>query len=75
MMLTFSIGNYAIVSTSQSVFILGGTVDWSQASKISCFQKKMWFSAGNLKFSRNSHKAIKYGDLIMVVGGWVTADM
>ena len=63
-----------MVSTENAVFIVGGKADWGNTSKISRFQDKMWLQIGNLKFARHGHRALKYGDLVMVVGGWVTAD-
>ena len=63
-----------MVSKSDAVFILGGKADWGNTSKISRFQYEKWAQIGNLKFARHGHRSLKYGDLVMVVGGWVSAD-
>ena len=72
--LFLSIGQYTIVSSSTAVFILGGKADWGNTSKVARFQNLIWKQIANLKFARHGHRALKYGDLVMIVGGWATAD-
>ena len=63
-----------MVSSSTAVFILGGKADWGNTSKVARFQNYIWKQVANLKFDRHGHRALKYGDLVMIVGGWCTAD-
>ena len=70
-----SIIKYAVVSTADAAFIIGGTNSVSRSpgyygNIIAKFQDNIWTRYGNLLKGRFSPGAIVSGDQIMIIGGF-----
>ena len=69
----FSISWYASISTSDTVYIIGGLVrirdDYVKTSTIARYKNGKWKHVNDLAMARNSANAIQYGDKVMVIGG------
>ena len=69
--LLFRISRYAVASTDESVYIIGGytAVSPSYTSTIAEYKDGDWKNVGNLAQGRHRHGAITSGSITMVVGG------
>ena len=65
--LNFSNHGYSTVSTSNSVFIIGGNNLDSHIVEFT--NNEVWKHAGNLRHGRYGHSSILFGSLIFVIGG------
>ena len=61
------ISAYSAVSTSDSVYIIGG---WATPDIIAEFKQDSWRQVGTLAKGRAGHGALMVGDELMVLGGW-----
>ena len=66
---------YAVASTKDAAFIIGGTNNESQSpgyygNIIAKFQDDQWTRYGSLQKGRRSPGAINSGDQIMIIGGY-----
>ena len=61
------ITRYAVASTDNAAFIIGGT--YSPTNIIAKFQDNQWTRYGSLKASRRLNGSIQSGDLTMIIGG------
>ena len=60
------ISAYSAVSTSDSVYIIGG---WATPDIIAEFKQDSWRQVGTLAKGRSRHETLLVGDEIMVIGG------
>ena len=67
---SFSISNYASISTQRSVLIIGGRLGSGSSSSIVEFKDDKWTVIGNLKQARVGHQAISIGSFVMIIGGY-----
>ena len=67
----FSISNYATTHTADSVYIIGGAINWegSLTSTIAEYKNDIWTIAGNMNVARCGHGAIAVNGLVMIIGG------
>ena len=56
-----------------SIFIIGGRVDYQNSATIARFNGQIWSLAGNLKYGRQLASAISHGSQTLIVGGIATA--
>ena len=68
----FRITYYATVSSSDSVYVIGGARDNRSSHAITRFRNNVWQNVGNLLEWRSSHGAIKYENRVMIIGGEYT---
>ena len=71
----FRVDNYAVASTSDSFYLIGGFAqsfdgpkDYS--TKIACYSNDEWSLAGNLAVGRYGHAAISFQGETLVIGGY-----
>ena len=66
------------MSIHDAVFIIAGWVtnkDWSgSVTTIARFKDEKWNKVGDLKTPRSGAKAVKYGPVYMIIGGWSGSD-
>ena len=71
--LLFSFSWYASISTSDSVYVIGGLTyrpgEGTIVTSTIARYKNGWKHINNLKMARSSAYAIQYGDKVMVIGG------
>ena len=67
----FRISHYAVASTDESVYIIGGYTNvWPYyTSTIAEYKDGDWKNVGSLAQGRSYHGAITSGSITMVVGG------
>ena len=70
-----SIAHYTSVSTLDSIFIMGGKVDWGNSGTIAQFKGRIWSLVGDLKIARQGPSAISHGSQTLVIGGTATSDL
>ena len=71
----FSIAHYTSVSTLDSIFVLGGKVDWHNSAKIAQFKDQIWSYVGDLKIARQGPSAISHGSQTLIIGGTATSTL
>ena len=62
--------HYAVSSTNQAAFFIGGYDGSSQLSVIAKYENDNWSLHGNLKRRRANHGSITNGITTLVIGGW-----
>ena len=73
-LLSTRISQYAVASTNNAAFIIGGYDESSTGINIIAkFQDNQWTRYGSLKTSRRLHGSIQSGDLTMIIGGYSSA--
>ena len=67
----FRISHYAMTSTAESVYVLGGYTGITNeySSTIAEFKNDRWIYAGDLAQGKQQHNAITSGPYTMIVGG------
>ena len=62
--------DYAVASTNQAAFFIGGLNAGSLSSVIAKYEDDVWSLHGNLKKRRYGHGSITYGTETIVIGGY-----
>ena len=74
-MTLFSIMQYAMVSSIDTVYVIGGWVtiitSGSASSLIASFKDGVWEQVGNYFSARRNPAAIKYDSHVLIIGGTV----
>ena len=70
------VDNYAVASTSDSSYLIGGFAQDFDGSKnysttIACYDNDEWSLAGNLAVDRYGHAAISFQGETMIIGGYI----
>ena len=61
---------YAVASTENAAFIIGGNeINYNPSNIIAKFQDNQWSRYGTLKATRRLHGSIVSGDQTMIIGG------
>ena len=62
------IANYAVTSTSNAIFIIGGYYGFD-LDDVAKFQDAQWTRFGTLNTARRYHGSINLGEQMMIIGG------